>query len=53
MGLIDMPPGRIEGGDIRYHGESLLKMSDEQMGHIRGNGIASLSAPFFFSSYIK
>lgn len=42
MGLIDMPPGRIEGGDIRYHGESLLKMSDEQMGHIRGNGIAMI-----------
>lgn len=42
MGLVDMPPGRIEGGDIRYHGESLLTMSDEQMGHIRGNGIAMI-----------
>ena len=31
MGLIDMPPGRIEGGDVRYRGQSLLKMSEAQM----------------------
>lgn len=42
MGLVDMPPGRIEGGDVRYHGESLLKMGEEQMEHIRGNDIAMI-----------
>ena len=40
MGLIDMPPGRIEGGDVRYRGRSLLEMSEEEMQHIRGNDIA-------------
>lgn len=42
MGLIDMPPGRIEGGDVRYHGKSLLAMSEEEMEHIRGNDIAMI-----------
>ncbi|MGN0286660.1 MAG: ABC transporter ATP-binding protein [Atopobiaceae bacterium] len=42
MGLIDMPPGRIEGGDVRYHGKSLLKMSERQMEQIRGNDIAMI-----------
>ena len=40
MGLIEMPPGRIEGGDVRYRGKSLLKMSEAEMQHIRGNDIA-------------
>lgn len=40
MGLIDMPPGHIEGGDVRYRGQSLLKMSEHDMQHIRGNDIA-------------
>ena len=42
MGLIDMPPGRIEGGDVRYRGKSLLKMSEAEMQHIRGNDIAMI-----------
>lgn len=42
MGLIDMPPGRIEGGDVRYRGHSLLKMSEEEMQHVRGNNIAMI-----------
>ena len=42
MGLIDMPPGRIEGGDVRYRGQSLLKMSEAQMQQIRGNDIAMI-----------
>ena len=42
MGLIEMPPGRIEGGDVRYRGKSLLQMSDEEMQHIRGNDIAMI-----------
>jgi len=42
MGLIDMPPGQIEGGDVRYRGQSLLKMSELQMQDIRGNDIAMI-----------
>uniref|UniRef100_UPI003A921D1B ABC transporter ATP-binding protein n=1 Tax=Paratractidigestivibacter sp. TaxID=2847316 RepID=UPI003A921D1B len=42
MGLIEMPPGRIEGGDVRYRGKSLLKMSEAEMQHIRGNDIAMI-----------
>lgn len=42
MGLIDMPPGKIEGGDVRYRGRSLLKMSEEEMEHVRGNDIAMI-----------
>lgn len=42
MGLIDMPPGKIEGGDVLYRGKSLLKMSEREMEHIRGNDIAMI-----------
>jgi oligopeptide transport system ATP-binding protein len=42
MGLIDMPPGKIEGGDVRYRGKSLLQMSEREMEHVRGNDIAMI-----------
>ncbi len=42
MGLISMPPGKIEGGDVRYRGRSILEMSEEEMQHIRGNDIAMI-----------
>ena len=42
MGLIEMPPGKIEGGDVRYRGKSLLKMSEAEMQQIRGNDIAMI-----------
>ena len=42
MGLIDMPPGKIEDGDIRYRGKSLLEMSEQEMQHVRGNDIAMI-----------
>ena len=42
MGLIDMPPGRIEGGDVRYRGRSLLEMTEAEMQGIRGNDIAMI-----------
>ena len=42
MGLIEMPPGKIEGGDIRYRGHSILEMTEEEMQHIRGNDIAMI-----------
>ena len=42
MQLIPQPPGRIEGGQIRFKGESLLAKSDEEMRDIRGNEIAMI-----------
>lgn len=42
MGLIPMPPGKIEGGDVRYRGHSILEMSEEEMQHLRGNDIAMI-----------
>jgi oligopeptide transport system ATP-binding protein len=42
MGLIPQPPGKIVGGDILFKGESMLKMSNEQIRTIRGNRIAMI-----------
>ena len=42
MGLIDMPPGKIESGDIRYRGRSLLSMTEKQMQELRGDAIAMI-----------
>ncbi|RZS37048.1 oligopeptide transport system ATP-binding protein [Herbihabitans rhizosphaerae] len=40
MGIVDMPPGVITGGEIRYHGEDLLKLSDTRRREIRAEGIS-------------
>ena len=40
MGLISMPPGKIEGGDVLYRGKSLINMPEKEMQHVRGNDIA-------------
>ncbi|NTU79657.1 MAG: ABC transporter ATP-binding protein, partial [Chloroflexales bacterium] len=42
MRLIPSPPGKIAGGQILFDGEDLLRMSDEEMRHIRGNRIAMI-----------
>ncbi|MBO8127007.1 MAG: ABC transporter ATP-binding protein [Firmicutes bacterium] len=42
MGLIPMPPGRIPEGEIIFKGEDLLKKSDKEMRHIRGNEISMI-----------
>ena len=42
MGLISMPPGKIEGGSVMYRGHDLLNMSEEEMQHVRGNDIAMI-----------
>jgi len=42
MGLVPMPPGHIEGGDVIFKGRSLVSMSDEEMRKIRGNEIAMI-----------
>ncbi len=38
--LIPHPPGRIVGGSIRFMGQDLLKLSDEEIRSIRGRRIA-------------
>jgi oligopeptide transport system ATP-binding protein len=40
MGILDTPPGFVTGGEIRFHGEDMLKMSGEERRQIRGKGIA-------------
>ena len=40
MGLIPMPPGRVEAGEVLFQGHDLLKLSSEEMRKIRGNDIA-------------
>jgi len=40
MRLIPNPPGKIVDGDILFEGKSVLKMSEEEMRHIRGNKIS-------------
>ncbi|GAB3798691.1 ABC transporter ATP-binding protein [Micromonospora zhanjiangensis] len=40
MGILDTPPGFVTGGQIRFHGRDMLKMSAEERRKIRGAGIA-------------
>jgi oligopeptide transport system ATP-binding protein len=40
--LIPYPPGIIVGGKVLFKGEDLLKVSDEEMRHIRGAQIAMI-----------
>jgi oligopeptide transport system ATP-binding protein len=40
LGLIPMPPGRIEGGTARFDGRDLLQMHGEELRRVRGNDIA-------------
>jgi oligopeptide transport system ATP-binding protein len=40
MGILDVPPGRITGGQIRFRGVDLLKLPEDQRRKVRGEGIA-------------
>lgn len=42
MRLIPSPPGKIVGGQILFDGQDLLRLSEDQMRHIRGNRIAMI-----------
>jgi oligopeptide transport system ATP-binding protein len=35
-------PGKIEGGEVLFHGEDILKMSDREIQSIRGNKISMI-----------
>ncbi|MFL5320922.1 MAG: ABC transporter ATP-binding protein [Myxococcaceae bacterium] len=40
MRLVQDPPGKIVGGEIRFKGQDLLELSEPQMRSIRGNKIS-------------
>ncbi len=42
MRLIPEPPGKVVSGDIRFRGESVLKMTEKQQLALRGNRIAMI-----------
>ncbi|MYR58035.1 ATP-binding cassette domain-containing protein [Streptomyces sp. SID625] len=42
MGILDMPPGRITGGEILFQGRDLLKLPEEQRRAVRGARIAMI-----------
>ena len=42
LGLIPMPPGRVESGEILWKGENLLEMSDERLRKVRGKEISMI-----------
>jgi oligopeptide/dipeptide ABC transporter ATP-binding protein len=42
MRLIPNPPGRIEGGEILFEGQDLLKLKENEMRLIRGNRISMI-----------
>jgi oligopeptide transport system ATP-binding protein len=42
MRLIPMPPGKIESGEVLLRGRDVLKVSEEEMRHVRGAQIAMI-----------
>ncbi|MGP3688277.1 ABC transporter ATP-binding protein [Streptomyces sp. IBSNAI002] len=42
MGILDVPPGRIAGGEILFKGKDLLKMKEEDRRRIRGAEMAMI-----------
>jgi oligopeptide transport system ATP-binding protein len=42
MRLIPIPPGKIESGEVILRGQNLLKLSEEEMRHVRGAQIAMI-----------
>jgi oligopeptide transport system ATP-binding protein len=42
MGLVPMPPGRVEGGTAMYKGSDLLRLPKESIRRIRGHEIAMI-----------
>ncbi|MFT5469346.1 MAG: oligopeptide transport system ATP-binding protein [Verrucomicrobiales bacterium] len=42
LGLIPMPPGKIEGGSAKFDGEDLLPMSERELQKVRGKRISMI-----------
>ncbi|MFD9392896.1 ABC transporter ATP-binding protein [Streptomyces sp. NPDC060000] len=42
MGILDMPPGRITGGEILFRGQDLLRLKEEERRKVRGAEMAMI-----------
>uniref|UniRef100_A0AAU2JVP7 ABC transporter ATP-binding protein n=1 Tax=Streptomyces sp. NBC_00049 TaxID=2903617 RepID=A0AAU2JVP7_9ACTN len=42
MGILDVPPGRISGGEILFKGKDLLKMKEDERRKVRGADMAMI-----------
>ena len=42
MGLVPMPPGRIDGGEILFEGRDVLKLGPEERRALRGSAMAMI-----------
>ncbi|MFE5487042.1 ABC transporter ATP-binding protein [Streptomyces sp. NPDC056527] len=42
MGILDIPPGKITGGEIRFQGQDLLKLKEEERRKVRGAKMAMI-----------
>ncbi|MEV5969263.1 ABC transporter ATP-binding protein [Streptomyces sp. NPDC051921] len=42
MGILDVPPGKITGGEIRFQGQDLLQLKEEERRKIRGAKMAMI-----------
>lgn len=42
LGLIPMPPGKVESGRALFHGQDLLQMNEAELRKVRGNKIAMI-----------
>ena len=42
MGILDIPPGAITGGSIRYRGEDLLTATEDRRRELRGDAMAMI-----------
>ncbi|MGW2571372.1 ABC transporter ATP-binding protein [Streptomyces sp. NPDC001537] len=42
MGILDMPPGRITGGEILFQGQDLLKLKEDERRKVRGAEMAMI-----------
>jgi oligopeptide/dipeptide ABC transporter ATP-binding protein len=42
MGILDTPPAKVTGGQVRYRGVDLLQMDEKTRRHVRANKIAMI-----------
>ncbi|MCA1217695.1 ABC transporter ATP-binding protein [Streptomyces sp. 8L] len=42
MGILDVPPGRISGGEVLFQGRDLLKLKEDQRRKVRGAEMAMI-----------
>ncbi|TXT50183.1 MAG: peptide/nickel transport system ATP-binding protein [Spirochaetes bacterium] len=42
INLIPSPPGKIVGGEVVFHGKDILKMSPNEIRHLRGNKVSMI-----------